>query len=505
MWRFRPRCERTWGVVIPLSHQEVSASGRQAAVDGRMTPDLRPIPSANASRGCSIKRLPQTWPTIVSGGTTDLYLPTLRRPFRLALPKSYGSNRAEPGALLLYFHGWGGTLNSGKAFHDHAVATGDHLVAAPLGFDDEGTQFTSWNGGGTIGSSSSHRRCHDPKGSFANLCYSRSCGICNDTCWWTTCEDSVAQVARLLEELDSALCFDPRRVYVTGESNGGIFLYELAASYLATSFAAYMPIVGSPHRDFAAHFPLGGPVAFFGIWGRNDATIPPIANPSVVGHPGDKDVALDTQWKGYYFRTADATAVAWARENRCANASQSPLLNTSSAGTSISGARDGCGDSEACRIAMSASSGWGAACKGWAAETCEGSAAVLLCLHPRGHETPPWAPAAVVAFMREHNRQEARSAGSGNRVVMEGNGSVLADAQPNSSALVVVQHVIGDHGAAAAFSVAVPAFLFLAGCAALYYLRRRRRRMVHSKRRGVELQLPVELAVAPPDTVDPTD
>ena len=272
----------------------------------------------------------------------------------------------------------------------------------------------------------------------------------------------------------TARCASIHDVYVTGESNGGIFLYELAASYLATSFAAYMPIVGSPHRDFAAHFPLGGPVAFFGIWGRNDATIPPIANPSVVGHPGDKDVALDTQWKGYYFRTADATAAAWARENRCANASQSPLLNTSSAGTSISGARDGCGDSEACRIAMSASSGWGAACKGWAAETCEGSAAVLLCLHPRGHETPPWAPAAVVAFMREHNRQEARSAGSGNRVVMEGNGSVLMTrSQTVARWLSCSMSLATMEPPTAAFSVTVPALLFLAGCAALYYLRRR--------------------------------
>jgi len=53
---------------------------------------------------------------------------------------------------------------------------------------------------------------------------------CADTCWWTTCEDSVAQVVALLDELGALLCLDTRRIHATGISNGGVFLYELAAT-----------------------------------------------------------------------------------------------------------------------------------------------------------------------------------------------------------------------------------------------------------------------------------
>ena len=68
--------------------------------------------------------------------------------------------------------------------------------------------------------------------------------LCARHSWWTTCEDSVRQTAELLGELERSLCYDPRRVYAVGCSNGGIFLYELATSHLAPAFAAFMPIIG---------------------------------------------------------------------------------------------------------------------------------------------------------------------------------------------------------------------------------------------------------------------
>ena len=147
-----------------------------------------PLTVANTSAGCSMGwRLPQSWPTIVNGGSAVLTLPTQKRPFRLSLPTSYGTSSSPP-ALLLHFHGWGGTVDDAKdSFHAHGIANG-YLVASPLGFDDDGTQATSWNGAGTTGSSGNRSSCHDPSHSFANLCYSRSCGSCNDTCWWSTCE-----------------------------------------------------------------------------------------------------------------------------------------------------------------------------------------------------------------------------------------------------------------------------------------------------------------------------
>lgn len=64
-------------------------------------------------------------------------------------------------------------------------------MAAPLGYSDN--LWPSWNGGGTTGSPGGiGPTCYDPQGEF-DYCYA-SCGACADTCWWTTCEDSVAQV-----------------------------------------------------------------------------------------------------------------------------------------------------------------------------------------------------------------------------------------------------------------------------------------------------------------------
>lgn len=181
----------------------------------------------------------------------------------------------------------------------------------------------------------------------------------------------------------------------------GVFLYELASSALATAFAAFMPIIGSPHHGF--HTPhRGGPVPFFGLWGRTDDSVPPIANLAVVGHPGDMDVAVDTRWGGYLYVTAGAVFQQWAATNGCGNASRSALggsrrrlrwasMLTRSVGWS------GC-ESAACKIAEAS----GSACVGWSASTCDDGAAVIKCIHPGGHSAPAWAPEALFAFMQEH-------------------------------------------------------------------------------------------------------
>lgn len=164
-----------------------------------------------------------------------------------------------------------------------------------------------------------------------------------------------------------------------------MFLYELAASHLAPQFAAFMPLVGSPHRGFNRP-PRGGPVPFFGLWGRTDDTIPPIANPHFRGHPGDPEVSIDTRYGGWYFVTATAIATAWARANGCLGAAQPPTPA-------------GC-TGRACALSIAA----GAECVGWSAGCADG-ASVVRCYHPGGHEVPAWAPTVLSAFMEEHPRR----------------------------------------------------------------------------------------------------
>lgn len=135
------------------------------------------------SSGCSTGlTMPEYWPSssLTPGSSTNFNLPSQRRPFRLTIPYDYDVNSPPP--LLLHFHGWGGTLAAGAAFHAHGLTNG-YVVASPLGFDDDGTQPTSWNGAGTVGSPGPlGMTCHEPPGAgFGDMCYRRSCGTCNDT------------------------------------------------------------------------------------------------------------------------------------------------------------------------------------------------------------------------------------------------------------------------------------------------------------------------------------
>jgi poly(3-hydroxybutyrate) depolymerase len=254
--------------------------------------------------------------------------------------------------------------------------------------------------------------------------------------WWTTCDDSVRQTEDLLRELDVSLCYDPRSVYAVGVSNGGMFLYELASSYLSRAFAAFMPIVGSPHHGFNRP-PLGAPVPFLGIWGRHDIAIPPFANPTAQGHPGGGSIAVDTHWSGWLYASADAVTGAWADANGCANASSEPTVR-------------GCGGSEVCELGNAA----GSVCTGWSFG-CASGASVLRCIHPGGHDVPPWVPQALWAFMQEHpTRRIARAP------------ETAASSIHTVSASFVLGHAATEHGAAFCLFA-------LAGVASLVYVARR--------------------------------
>jgi poly(3-hydroxybutyrate) depolymerase len=150
-------------------------------------------------------------------------------PYRLSLPASYAPTiRGSP--LLLYFHGWGSDHIVGYAAKIHSWGQSHGLVvASPRGFadgrfaDGRGKHWSSWNGSGTVASPGQDgRTCYDPNSTFAALCYEASCGQCADSCWWTTCEDSVAQVVALLCELERFVRIDETRIFAAGVSNGGV-------------------------------------------------------------------------------------------------------------------------------------------------------------------------------------------------------------------------------------------------------------------------------------------
>jgi poly(3-hydroxybutyrate) depolymerase len=101
-------------------------------------------------------------------------------------------------------------------------------------------------------------------------------------------------------------------IWVTGCSNGGMFVYELAKDKRTSErFAGYLPQVGSPHPGFVQENPvLSSPPKFFmGFWGSNDTTVPGTANDP--GNFGD-EVALDTNFNGWLYMTARSITSQWA-------------------------------------------------------------------------------------------------------------------------------------------------------------------------------------------------
>ena len=183
-------------------------------------------------------------------------------PYRVSVPPGYHHSVAWP--LLLALHGWGQPLESESGWHDHGQAHG-YVVVTPQGYS-EGEPFgPSWNGAGSTGSPGPlGPTCTRPL--MRGTCYP-SCGRCADGCWWTTCRDSVAQVASVLDEVMGGWCIARNAVYATGLSNGGAFLFELARdARTAGRIAAYLPTNGLPHAGFSPP-PAHRPSALLGLWG----------------------------------------------------------------------------------------------------------------------------------------------------------------------------------------------------------------------------------------------
>lgn len=305
--------------------------------------------------------------TLTVGGLSSTY--------RLTLPTDYAHGSAWP--LLFSFHGWGGDHTSSSLYSAHGVSAG-YVVAAPSGYDDgQGTGWSSWNGAGTVASPGlAGPTC---TGSF-EYCYP-SCGSsCSDNCWWTTCEDSVAQVVGLLDGLEAALCLDTSKIFATGASNGGVFLFELAADVrTAHRLAAFFPTIGLPHNGFNFS-PRILPAPLYGIWGSLDTTIPPLPNLDDAGHNGDPSATFDTAFSGWYYSSARNTTALWAAANGCA---ADPTSHTP------------------------AEVGSRTTCVRW--DGCDGGAEVVECLHPGGHRTPSFAPELFWAAMQQHSRLQAAS------------------------------------------------------------------------------------------------
>jgi len=251
---------------------------------------------------------------------------------RLTLPTNYDPS-LSPSPFLIYFHGHGGNHEDCGEFCDVTAAGKGFVSAAMTGYGPDG--FNSWN---FAGSSSSP----GPKGS---TCEASAPDICQfyseidptnptgqssgcdcsgaDNCWWTTCYDSVEQVLDVLDKIGNDICIDLDQVWAVGQSNGGMFTYELASDKRsAPKIAGIVPIVGLPHYGFSVGPDIDMPM--FGIFGTEDIVVPPISNTD------NPDKTLDTfngiyYGGGWYYTSLPKVMSDWTMSMGCTGVGQDSM------------------------------------------------------------------------------------------------------------------------------------------------------------------------------------
>lgn len=266
--------------------------------------DAAPVPS----KGCG-RPLPDD---LQRGGSTfrdievrdpDPRLHVHYRHYKASVPASYKVSNPMP--LLFYFHGQNGNdrdedskfVELGNQQHGNEEA---FLVISPKGMNDGAKRYgecagtsTAWNVGNAGRLDTCTRQCqpaiHDSCLHTVNV----------SNCNWATCYDDFHFFQVLLATVKQELCIDLSRIYGSGVSNGGMFLYALTSRLPANTFAAIVPWYGAFLRNSYRDPPTGTPVMH--LHGLLDKTIP----------------ATGTYAAHYYYTSLIETLTRWAGTNGC--------------------------------------------------------------------------------------------------------------------------------------------------------------------------------------------
>jgi polyhydroxybutyrate depolymerase len=206
----------------------------------------------------------------------------LDREYRLHLPTDYDKDTAA--SLVLNFHWYTGNAEMAErasAMSQHADEHG-YVVAYPQSTSFESSRLgtvTSWN----------DLACNSSPGPEGPTCspgfslpFPPECGEPTD-CNFCSCHDDLAFVTELLDHLEATLCIDLDRVYATGVSNGGMFVYRLGCD-MPERFAAIAPIAGIPMKGFGCAPGPSAPVSIMHLHGSLDRAIPTDGSESSERH-----------------------------------------------------------------------------------------------------------------------------------------------------------------------------------------------------------------------------
>jgi polyhydroxybutyrate depolymerase len=197
--------------------------------------------SAPATSTAALSETVMPQPRPVEPGTHggSIEIAGRERSYLLHVPPAYDG--VTPLALVLVFHGGGGRAeNAVRMTHLDDVA------------DEHGFLAVFPNGSGRL----------------SDVLLTFNAGTC---CGYATNEgiDDVAFARELIGELTSTLAVDPRQLYVTGMSNGGMMSYRLACE-ASDLIAAAAPVAGALNV-----FPCSpsGPVSLIAFHGTEDESV----------------------------------------------------------------------------------------------------------------------------------------------------------------------------------------------------------------------------------------
>mmetsp|Transcript_59966 Transcript_59966/g.126961 ORF Transcript_59966/g.126961 Transcript_59966/m.126961 type:complete len:521 (-) Transcript_59966:41-1603(-) len=229
-----------------------------------------------------------------------------------------------------YAHGWISVYPMGLGLADDAQALGVELPSKranesnldeDTGNDDPPVidLGTGWNVGSGGDSNTCLTKDDKARGAFRFVkpteysCYPScqakgECGRCN----WSTCMDDVAFIKTLLKHLQKKYCIDRSRIYLGGQSNGGMLTHHLS-QVMPGVFASLNPIYALPLLGYAAgkhgeifrHQDLNKETAIIAFHDRGDITIP------LHGGPAPAE-----GWSWYYTPLEEMMSI-WASVHGC--------------------------------------------------------------------------------------------------------------------------------------------------------------------------------------------
>ena len=196
----------------------------------------------------------------------------LQRSYILHLPTLFDNSHPLP--IVFDFHGGGGNAQSQMRTSGFNTLADEKtfIVVYPNGSGVLEDKILTWNGGTCCGYSVKH-----------NI-------------------DDVGFIRALLAVIESSYKIDPKRIYATGLSNGGIFSYRLACE-ASDLFAAIGPVSGT--LNISPCNPQV-PVSIIHFHGTDDEHLP------YAGGVGDKSLA------GVPFMSVKDSINFWINYDKCA-------------------------------------------------------------------------------------------------------------------------------------------------------------------------------------------